>query len=140
MDGLASPAAHGTALIESARRRTARLVSLISSCGRSTPHDPHQAASRMTAYLLTMHLLNAMAPAVFLALIMAWVAPRWLGGRGARSAAPGWLVRWAWGTFFNGLVVLVGMALGATGKMQTYAALVLVSALVQFMLLRGWRV
>lgn len=92
----------------------------------------------MTAYLLTMHLLNALAPAVFLALIMAWVAPRcW---RGARLAAPGWLVRWAWGTLFNGLVVLVGMALGATGKMQTYAALVLVSALVQFMLLRGWRV
>ncbi len=94
----------------------------------------------MTAYLLTLHRVKALAPAVFLALIMALVAPRWLGWRGARSAAPGWLVRWGLGTLFNGLVVLGGMALGATGKMQTYAALVLVSALVQFLVLRAWRV
>jgi hypothetical protein len=94
----------------------------------------------MTAYLLTMHLFNALAPAVVLALIMALVAPRWLGWRGARSAAPGWLVRWGWGTLVNGLVVLVCMALDATGKMQTYAALVLVSALAQFLVLRAWRV
>lgn len=94
----------------------------------------------MTAYLLTMHLLNALAPAVLLALVMALVAPRWLGRRGARSAGPGWLARWGWASLFNALVVLGGMALGATGKMYTYAALVLVSALVQFVLWRAWRV
>jgi hypothetical protein len=94
----------------------------------------------MTAYLLITHLLNALAPAVLLALIMALVAPRWLGWRGARSAAPGWLVRWGWGTLFNGLVVMAGLALDAIGKMQTYAALVLVSALVQFVVWRAWRV
>ena len=93
----------------------------------------------MSVYLLTLHLLNVLAPAVFVALIMAWMAPRWLGRRGAGSPAPSWLRRWVWGSFFNALVLGVGLALGATGQMLIYAALVLVSALVQFVLLRGWR-
>ena len=93
----------------------------------------------MTAYLLTIHLLNALAPAAVLALLMTWLAPRWPFLRGAKAWVRDGRARFAWSLAANGLVVLAGMWLGATGKVSVYAALVLVSALTQCLLLGLWR-
>lgn len=93
----------------------------------------------MTVYLLMIYLLNALAPAAVLALLMALLAPRWPFLRGARPWVAGWQARFLWGFALNGLMVFAGSLLGATGKMWTYAALVIVSALAQFVMLGLWR-
>ena len=94
----------------------------------------------MTAYLLADHLLNFMAPAAFLALavlLLARVFARFFGLK--RSVVP---VLWAQAAIVfvaNMLVLTAGLLLfGNDGKMATYAALVLASALCLWLMWRGW--
>ncbi len=93
----------------------------------------------MTPYLFTVHLLNLLAPAVLLSLMMAWVAPRLPGWRGARPWVATWQGRFVWGLMLNLLVLGISLLLGSPGKMQAYAAMLVTSAVVHFFMLRGWR-
>jgi hypothetical protein len=93
----------------------------------------------MTPYLLTVHLINLCAPAVLLALAMAVLAPRLPGWRGARPGVLAWQARFLWGLLVNLLVLGLSLLLGSPGKIQTYAAMLLASALAHFFMLRGWR-
>jgi hypothetical protein len=93
----------------------------------------------MTAYLLTIHLLNLLAPAVLLAGAMALIAHRLPGWRGARPWVSTWKVRFLWGLLVNLLVLAVSMLFGSPGKIQAYAAMLLASALAHFFMLGGWR-
>ncbi|SFQ65760.1 hypothetical protein SAMN05216567_12462 [Variovorax sp. OK605] len=91
----------------------------------------------MDLLALLNHLLNFVAPAAFLALVLAF-AGRFLGGR--RAGVPGWWVQCAF-TFLAGVAVLLtGLVVsGRDGLMTTYAALVVVCGVVQWLAMRGWR-
>jgi hypothetical protein len=91
----------------------------------------------MDLLALLNHLLNFVAPAAFLALVLAF-AGRFLGGN--RASVPRWWVQWAL-TFAAGVgVLVVGLAVfGRDGAMVTYAALVVVCGTVQWLAMRGWR-
>jgi len=91
----------------------------------------------MSALDLLIHLLNFVAPAFFVAILLAVlfrVAMR------TRSAAVRLWVQIAV-NFAAGLVVLVAGLLyfGRDGRIATYAALVVVCGTAQWWLLRGWR-
>jgi hypothetical protein len=90
----------------------------------------------MTAYLLTDHLLNLVAPAAALALLMVLLASFF--GRFSSAKRPVAQSIWVRAAiiFIVNLVVLVaGLALfGNDGKMATYAALVLAAATCQWVL------
>lgn len=94
----------------------------------------------MTAYLLLVHLLNLLAPAVWMAGLMV-LLPRLLPGlRQAQPVVASLKKQALIGLVVNVAVLLGGLALwGQDGKMLTYAALVVASALCQFVLLRGWQ-
>lgn len=92
----------------------------------------------MTAYLFLIHGLNLLAPAAALALLMAILAPR-LPGWSGHKPAMGRPARFFWGLLVNVMVVMAGLYLAAPGKVLIYAALVVASALTQFVLLGGWR-
>lgn len=94
----------------------------------------------MTAYLLALHLLHLALPAAALALFMVVLAGWMPGWRGRQPLVGGWLARWCWTLALN-LAVSVAALLGwgIDGKMATYGALVLASALSQFLMWRGWR-
>jgi len=101
----------------------------------------------MTFYLLTNHLLNFVAPAAFLALLMVGLSSlpglskSKTGGKAARLSRPSW--RWQLTLVFaaNLLVTAGGLVFfGHDGKLLTYAAMALAAALVQWLLLRGWKV
>jgi TRAP-type C4-dicarboxylate transport system permease small subunit len=83
------------------------------------------------------HLLNFVAPALFVAVLLA------LAARVLVRRAPASLALWKQMAlnFLAGLAVLLGglAVLGRDGKMATYAALVIVCATSQWLLLRGWR-
>lgn len=83
------------------------------------------------------HLLNFVAPAAALALLLVLVGG-WIGPQG-RPALSVWR-RFAL-LFAVGVAVLTaGLVLwGRDGKMLTYAALVLGCASMQWVLSRGWR-
>ncbi len=91
----------------------------------------------MDPLALFWHLLNFLAPAAALALVLA-VAGRWLLPKQAPRLA--W---WA----HTAILFAVGAAVSAAGlwwygrdgKMATYAALVLAMATAQWLLGRGWR-
>ena len=95
----------------------------------------------MTAYLLANHLLNFVAPAFFVAWLVVAVSARWTarrssGGRGRL----GWWRQFALLSGVNVLVLVAGLVLfSQDGKLLTYAALALASALAQWLLLRGWK-
>jgi hypothetical protein len=93
----------------------------------------------MTAYLLCVHVLNLLAPAVVLAALMAVLAPRLPGWTGVRPAVLSWQARFAWGLLINLLVIVGGLLMGSPGKIQTYVAMLMASGLAQFLMLRGWR-
>ncbi len=87
-----------------------------------------------------VHLLNFLAPALALALLMPLCAGLML--RRAKGAAP--LARpWeqALAVGLAGAAVLAGGLwwFGRDGKMATYATLVLVAASVQWLVAGGWR-
>lgn len=83
------------------------------------------------------HLLNFVAPAFFMALILV-LAARWLLRRQAGS--PGFWAQLAI-NFIAGVAVLaIGLGyFGRDGKMATYAALVVVCGTVQWFLAGGYR-
>ena len=95
----------------------------------------------MTAYLLTNHLLNFIAPAAFVALLLVLLSRLSFGFfKTKKPVAQSW---WAQAAiiFIVGVGILaVGLVVfGRDGKMVTYAALVLGAALCQWILVRGWR-
>ncbi|WP_332775088.1 hypothetical protein [Polaromonas sp.] len=95
----------------------------------------------MTAYHLTNHLFNFMAPAAFVAVLVVLLSR--LFGRVFKSKKPLALGLYAQIAivFIAGLVVLLAglVFFGRDGKMATYTALVLGAATCQWVLLRGWK-
>ena len=96
----------------------------------------------MTAYLLADHLLNFLAPALVVALLLVLLgrllARFWLPKRPSAQSIYG---QAAIIFIVNTLVLVAGLVLfGNDGKMATYAAMVLTSAVCQWVLVRGWRV
>ena len=95
----------------------------------------------MTAYLLTNHLLNFMAPAAFVALVLA-ITLRIKGLFFKRKAplAPGLFAQIAIIFIVNVLVLAAGLVLfGNDAKTISYAAMALAAGLCQWVLLRGWQ-
>jgi uncharacterized membrane protein YhaH (DUF805 family) len=86
----------------------------------------------MTATELLVHLLNFVAPALFIALVLSLV-PR-LFRRARKAGAPAWWVQVAI-VFIAGVAVLAGGLawFGHDGKMVTYAALVAVCGTAQWL-------
>ena len=93
----------------------------------------------MTAYLLTNHLLNLVAPAAALAALM--VLFGWLARCFSASKVP--MARSFIGQIAIIFIVNVGVlvtglvVLGHDGKMLTYAAMVLAAAVCQLLMLRA---
>ena len=95
----------------------------------------------MTAYLLTDHLLNFLAPAAALALLLAllsrifgrfWMSKRPLRQSIYAQAAIIFVV--------NVLVLTAGLVFfGNDGKMATYAVMVLAAAVCQWVMGSGWK-
>ncbi len=95
----------------------------------------------MTAYLLTDHLLNLVAPAAVVALLLLLLASFFGRFSGAKRpvAQPIW-ARLAIIFTVNLVVLVAGLVLfGNDGKMATYAALVLVAATCQWVLGKNWK-
>ena len=96
----------------------------------------------MTAYLLLDHILNFFAPAAAVALLLVLMSRFF--SRFSASKQP--LAQSIFGQtaiifIVNMLVLAAGLVLlGNDGKMATYAAMVLASAVCQWVLWRGWRV
>ena len=95
----------------------------------------------MTAYLLTNHLLNFIAPAAFVAFALVLMTRLLSGFSRSKSAATPGLWAQAAIIFVANLTVLVAglLLFGNDGKMATYAALVVVAGLCQWLLRRSWR-
>ena len=95
----------------------------------------------MTALNLTNQLLNFMAPAAFVALLLVLltrIAPRFFTSK--RSVAPSLLAQAAIIFIANVLLLLAGLVLfGRDGKMASYALMALGAATCQWLLLRGWK-
>ena len=96
----------------------------------------------MTAYLLLDHILNFLAPAAALALLLVLLSQifsRFLASKKPLSQSI--YAQAAIIFIVNVLVLSAGLVLfGNDGKMATYAALVLASAVCQWVLWRGWQV
>lgn len=83
------------------------------------------------------HLLNLVAPAIFLSLGLALCA-RLVYGKAQASVS--WWLQVAINFIVGSAVVLAGLWwFGRDAKVATYAALVLLMALCQWVLSRGWR-
>jgi hypothetical protein len=95
----------------------------------------------MTAYLLTDHLLNLLAPAAFVAALLVLFGRAF--GRFFKQNRPLAQSIWAQAAIIfivNSVVTMAGLVLfGNDGKMATYAAVVFVAALTYWILLRGWK-
>ena len=86
---------------------------------------------------VTRHVLNFIAPALFVALALVFVS-RWLKPKGVQTLA------WWWQAGVNALVgvavLLLGLwSFGVDGKMATYAALSAACASSQWLMNRAWR-
>ncbi len=83
------------------------------------------------------HFFSFFLPALCLPVLL-WPMARLAFGR--QSDAPRWWMQWLVQATVGGAVLLAGLWIfGRDGKMLTYAALVLASASVQWVLVRGWR-
>ncbi|MDR0226972.1 MAG: hypothetical protein LBI66_11165 [Burkholderiaceae bacterium] len=83
------------------------------------------------------HLLNFVAPALFLSVGL-WLCARIFYGKSSEMLS--WWVQIAINLIVGGAVLAAGLWwFGRDGKMATYTALVLVMALCQWVLCRGWR-
>ena len=83
------------------------------------------------------HLFGFFLPALCLPMLL-WPMARLAFGRPV--GAPRWWVQWLVQLAVCAAVLLAGLwVFGRDGKMLTYAALVLVSASCQWLLMRGWR-
>ncbi|RYF58097.1 MAG: hypothetical protein EOO29_50425 [Comamonadaceae bacterium] len=86
---------------------------------------------------LLNHLLNFVAPALAVALVLA-TTTRWMVRRAPGQGA--WWKQVLVLSATGALVLLLGLVLlGRDGRMATYAALVGACATVQWLLLRGWQ-
>jgi hypothetical protein len=96
----------------------------------------------MTAYLLLDHLLNFLAPAAAVALLLVLMSrffSRFLASK--KPPALSLYAQLAIIFIVNVLVLAAGLVLlGNDGKMVTYAVMVLASGVCQWVLWRGWRV
>ena len=94
----------------------------------------------MTAYLLTNHILNFLAPAAFAALLLVLLAQ--VFGRFFKSKVPTAQTIYAQAAIIfivNTAILIAGLVLFKNdGKMATYAAMVLGSAACQWVMWRGW--
>jgi hypothetical protein len=95
----------------------------------------------MTAYLLTDHLLNFIAPAAVVALLLVLLSrifSRFLVSKRAFNQSI-----WAQAAIIfivNVIVLAAGLVFfGNDGKMATYAAMVLAAAACQWVLFKGWK-
>lgn len=82
-----------------------------------------------------LHLLNFVAPALALALLLPWAAHVLI-----RKSSHAWMLQVAVNSLVG--VLTLGLSLwwlGRDGKMAAYAALVLAVASSQWLLSRGWR-
>lgn len=95
----------------------------------------------MSAYLLINHLLNFMAPAALLALLLVVMARLFFGFfKSKKPFVRTWWVQAAIIFVVNVIILTAGLLFfGHDGKMLTYAALVLGAAFCQWLLLRGWK-
>ena len=95
----------------------------------------------MTAYLLLDHILNFIAPAAGVALLLMLLARffgRFLAPK--MSAAQSIWAQAAIIFIVNVMVLVAGLVFfGNDGKMATYAAMVGASSVCQWVLWRGWR-
>ncbi|MDB5885117.1 MAG: hypothetical protein JWR74_1288 [Polaromonas sp.] len=95
----------------------------------------------MTAYLLADHLLNLVAPAAMIALLMAVLAR--IFSRLFKHKLPlsqVWSTHLAINFVVGSCVLLVGLALlGRDGRMLTYVAMAVAVATSQWHQLGGWR-
>jgi hypothetical protein len=91
--------------------------------------------------LLLDHILNFLAPAAVVALLLVLLSrffSRFLASK--RPVAQSMRVQVAIIFIVNVLVLAAGLVLfGNDGKMATYAAMVLASAVCQWVLWRGWK-
>ena len=95
----------------------------------------------MTAYLLTDHLLNLVAPAALIALML--VALSRIFSRffiSKQAIAPAWWMQVAINFVVGTSALTVGLVLlGRDGKMLTYVTLVLAMAVSQWCQVAGWK-
>lgn len=95
----------------------------------------------MTAYLLTDHILNFIAPAAVVALFLVLLSR--IFKRFLVSKRPVDQSIWAQAAIIfmvNVLVLAAGLVFfGNDGKMATYAAMVLAAAACQWVLFKGWK-
>lgn len=95
----------------------------------------------MTAYLFIVHLVNFIAPAFFVTLVLMLLA-QFMGHffKRKRPVAHSWRAQLAIIFVVNLAILVLGLLLfGNDAKMATYAALVLGSALAHWVLGRGWQ-
>jgi hypothetical protein len=91
----------------------------------------------MTALALLNHVLNFLAPALWLGLLLP-LASRWIFRRKVKR--PGFGLQMAVNFALSLLVLGFGLwFFGRDGKMATYGAMTVVSATGQWLMLRGWR-
>lgn len=94
----------------------------------------------MTAYLLTDHIFNLMAPAAFVAILLVLLTRFFAGfSKSEKTASHNLWVEAAIIFVANLAVLIAGLVIfGNDGKMAAYAAMVLVAATAQWILERGW--
>ena len=95
----------------------------------------------MTAYLLSNHLLNFVAPAALITVLLvvfSWLLSRFSGSK--MAFAHSWRAQLAI-NFIVGVIVLAAglVLLGRDGKMLTYLLLILAMAASQWWQLGGWK-
>ena len=95
----------------------------------------------MTAYLLADHLLNLVAPAALISLLLLAFSRLFSGFFKQKQAFnPVWWVQAAVNFAVGTVVLTAGLVLfGRDGRMLTYVVLVLAMALSQWCLLGGWK-
>jgi hypothetical protein len=103
--------------------------------------SPQPTEVLMTAYMLTNHLLNFVAPAAFVALLLVLLVRLVnLVSRSKKAAGQSLWAQMAIIFIANSLVLVVGAVLSENdGRMATYAAMVVVAAVCQWIMLRSWK-
>ena len=95
----------------------------------------------MTAYLLSNHLLNFLAPAALMAVLLGVFSRLFFGFVGSKKPfVHSWRAQLAINFVVGVMVLSAGLVLlGRDGKMLTYLLLVLAMAAIQWWQLGGWK-